>query len=115
VSQDNFFELYPVRNSRIRWEEDQGRLTLVFTRVSLLDKLLCVLFKTPAVIRVDLDEMGSLAWLQCDGKTQVHAMLGELRRTFGPAGEPAPERLLVFLNTIRQKGWIKIEKEAARA
>ncbi|HZW82038.1 MAG TPA: PqqD family protein [Candidatus Deferrimicrobium sp.] len=115
MSQENFFELYPVRNSDIAWEADQSRLTLVFKRDRLVDKLLCALFKTPAVIRVELDEMGSLAWLHCDGKTQVHAMLGEMRRTFGQAGEPAPERLLVFLNTLREKGWIKIEKEAARA
>ncbi|HWJ03418.1 MAG TPA: PqqD family protein [Verrucomicrobiae bacterium] len=113
---DNLFELYPLRRKEILWEESApGVLTLIFPRAGLLDKLLHRLFKTPTLIKVDLDEMGSLVWRLSDGKNQVYQIARAMGENFGTLSEPVNERLITFLRILKNNGWIKLARKKDRA
>jgi hypothetical protein len=54
--------------------------------------------------RVRLDEVGSLAWTQLDGRRTVGEVAAVLRARFGERVEPAEERLGALLQSLHRGG-----------
>ena len=50
--------------------------------------------------RIRLDELGTFVWKACDGDTSLQTIAVRLRRHFGPAVEPAEQRLGLFVRTM---------------
>jgi hypothetical protein len=65
----------------------------------------------PAHNHVALDEVGSLIWGLCDGEHDVHAIAAALAERFGADFDPTNQRLAVFLQTLRARGWIRWQNE----
>ncbi len=50
--------------------------------------------------RIKLDEFGSRAWLECDGKKTVADIASSLQEKFGKRIEPVYDRLGQFINKL---------------
>lgn len=108
---DNFLELIPVRNELQDWEvNEEGLVQIIIPREGILDKVVRVFFKTPKVMRIDLDLMGSSVWNAIDGKRDVKEIAGILRDKFGKEAEPLYERLGTYINILRNNKFITLEK-----
>ncbi|MFZ5966145.1 MAG: PqqD family protein [Bacillota bacterium] len=108
---DNFLELIPKINTAQRWEtNDQELVQIIIPREGMIDKIVRVFFKTPKVMRIDLDAHGSCVWKAIDGKRNVEEIGCILKSTFGEAAEPLYERLGTYINILRNNKFIILEK-----
>lgn len=110
---DNFLELIPRRNSSKEWIlNDDGRVQIIIPRNGLFDKVVRVFYKTPKVMRIDLDELGSAVWKLIDGKRNISDIGVVLKAEYGDKAEPLIERLGKYINILRNNKFIIIEKAA---
>jgi hypothetical protein len=103
-------ELRPRR--RCDWVEEEGRVVLLQPRYGqgrLGRWLERRLGKQP--IRVRLDEVGTFVWRRCDGSRPVAGIAEELRVEFGEAIEPAAERLVSFLGSLRRNRFVDLSPD----
>ena len=96
----NFLELTPVLE--IGFELDgNGLVNILIPRFS--NKLLASIFmprlKAP-YIKMSLDEFGSVAWQNIDGKSNVDGIAKHLLDKFGEKIDPVEERLTKFLSQL---------------
>ena len=109
---DNFLELIPVRSDKISWETiDENLVQIIIPREGILDKIVRTFFKTPKVMRIDLDEQGSCVWNSIDGKRNIDEIGKILKDTFGKDAEPLYQRLGTYINILRNNKFISLEKE----
>jgi len=108
---DNFLELIPVKDGSQSWEVNQeGLVQIIIPRDGILDKIVRIFFKTPEVMRIDLDLMGSNVWNAIDGKRNIKEIAEILRDKFGEKAEPLYERLGTYINILRNNKFITLEK-----
>ncbi len=108
---DNFLELIPFKNKDQKWElNDQGFVQIIIPREGMLDKVVRVFFKTPKVMRIDLDAQGSCVWKAIDGEKNIQDIGSILENEFGKDAEPLYERLGTYINILRNNKFITLEK-----
>lgn len=109
--QDNLLDLIPVKNEKTKWVQlDNELVQIQIDRNSWLDKAVRVFFKTPTMMKIDLDAFGSFVWLTIDGQKDIAAIGDEIKEKFGEKVEPLYERLGSYINILRNNEFIKIEK-----
>ena len=84
---------------RLAWEEDaQGRAVLLRPKLGdhRLGHWIASRLQDP-YYRIRLDEMGTLVWKACDGRTRLADVVARMRQNFGEQVEPAEERLHKFI------------------
>ncbi len=64
-------------------------------------------------MRIHLDEFGSAAWLEADGKRSVGEIAACLRARFGAAIEPAEMRVSQFFGMLKQNGFVALDEGSA--
>ena len=100
-------DLTPVR--QVPWEEDEaGRVTLIRERPSVkgvrsLGRWVSFMMAPP---RIKLDGVGSYAWLQMNGRTEVRELVSMVRSEFGESVEPVNERLGQFIRLLHRERFI---------
>jgi hypothetical protein len=98
----------PARNEALAWEKNQAgevQLTIVRQdtwRVRLLSKV----FYIPRERKVTLDEVGTLVWEMCDGRTSVAQMIEALTSRYQLNRREAEVSLLSYLRTLGQKRFV---------
>ncbi len=56
--------------------------------------------------RIRLDDVGSFAWSQLDGRTTVGVIARDVRREFGERVEPAEQRLGHLVHILRRERFV---------
>ncbi|SHJ78214.1 PqqD family protein [Tepidibacter formicigenes] len=108
---DNFLELVPFKNKNQKWKlNDQGLVQIIIPREGILDKIVRVFFKTPKVMKIDLDLQGSCVWKAIDGERNIEEIGNILKNEFGKNAEPIYERLGTYINILRNNKFITLEK-----
>lgn len=108
---DNFLELIPVIDESKNWETNEdGLVQIIIPRDGILDKIVRTFFKTPKVMRIDLDSLGSCVWNAIDGKRNVKEISEIIKVEFGEDAEPLYERLGTYINILRNNKFITLEK-----
>lgn len=108
---DNFLELIPIRSDKVTWEiDDEFLVQIIVPREGKLDKIVRAFFKTPKVMRIDLDGQGSCVWNSIDGKRTVDEIGIILKEKFGKEAEPLYQRLGTYINILRNNKFINLEK-----
>ncbi len=108
---DNFLDLVPLMKQSQDWEtKEDGLIQVIIPRNSILDKIVRIFFKTPEVIRIDLDLLGSSVWRAIDGKRNVKEIAQILKNRFGEDVEPLYERLGTYINILRNNKFITLKK-----
>ncbi len=110
-SQENFLDFIPSKNEKVRWIVlEDGIVQIQIDRNSWLDKVVRFFFKTPTMMKIDLDEFGSYIWVSIDGVKNIEDIAMGFRDEFGDKVEPLYERLGSYVNILRNNEFIKLEK-----
>lgn len=106
----NYLELTPFRIHEHKLE-DNGLVTVLLPKFE--NKVLKSLFlsrnKSP-FIQIKLDEFGTEAWLQMDGKKNVEAIAKNLLNKFGEKIQPVNERLTTFFTQLYLQKFISFNE-----
>lgn len=109
--EDNFLKLIPKKNPKYQWiEKEDGLIQVIVPRDKLLDKIVRKFFKTPEHFKIDLDRIGSFTFKNIDGKNNVEDIGNLLKKQFGQEVEPLYERLVTYINILRNNKFITLEK-----
>lgn len=108
---DNFLELIPQKNPDQQWETTpEGTAQLIIPRDGLMERIVRRVFKTPEVMRIDLDAYGTCVWTAIDGERTIADIGNALTAQFGEDIEPLYERLGTYMNILRNNKFIQLEK-----
>ncbi len=107
----NYLEFIPVRNERFLWEQDeQGKIIIFVENKGLFNRIAQRLLGKPKVSQVHLEEMGNFIWPLIDGKASVYEIARQVHEEFGKKADPLYERLAVYMQTLENYGFIKMNK-----
>lgn len=106
----NYLDLTPVLTKEHLVGEDNSVTVIIpkFSNKFIVDKVVPKL-KHP-YIKLNLDELGSAAWLAIDGKKKVREIAVELSQKFGDKIHPVDERLTKFLTQLYEQRLIIFEE-----
>lgn len=108
----NFMDFVPCCNPLYSWDVDQkGIVTVHVVNKGFYNLLAQRLFKRPRISHIRLDEYGSFAWKQIDGRRTVYDISGLVRQSFGKEAEPVLERLVKYFQILYDNGFIGYVKE----
>lgn len=111
---ENILDYVPVQNCP--WDRDaKGNVYLVKekTRNRLLKKIIGWLGRSQD-FHIHLDELGTAAWLQADGRRTIFAIAAVLKEQF-PAGiEQLESRLAKFFAMLARDGFVRWRREDPR-
>lgn len=108
----NYLDFIPMKSEKIQYkEEEDGNIQLIVPRTSFFDKIAIKLFFAPDKFKIDLDDMGSFIWNSIDGKRNVYEIGKLVKEKFGEDAEPLYERLVEYLNILRNNKFIKFVDE----
>jgi hypothetical protein len=113
---DPAFDLaMPLRRHDFEQHPD-GLVTVLVPKFSsrLARRFVLPLLAKP-VIRVHLDEMGSLVWLACDGQTTVARLTELVQQRLGVAPPAAQQRVHTFLHQLTREGSLAFQAPADEA
>lgn len=110
VKHENYLDLVPVHREQQKAEtDDNGKVTIYVENKGLFNRIAQIFFRRPAVSQIHLDEMGNFIWPLLDGKRTVYEIAALVREAFGDAAEPLYNRLVTYLRTMEQYGFIRME------
>ncbi len=106
----NYLELTPVH--LMKYDSDENNFVTIYipkfnSQFSL--KYIMPRLKNP-YIKLKLDELGSAAWLEIDGKKKVMEIADILIKKFGQKVQPVEERLTKFLTQLYEQRLITFEE-----
>ena len=79
----NFLEMVPKISPKIRTSKKDELITISYDRNTLVDKVFNFIFRKPATINIELDEMGTKVIELIDGEKNVHEICQFLEKEFG--------------------------------
>lgn len=107
---DHYLRLIPKIKEGQQWEiDDQGLVALIIHRNNVLDRLVRLFIKTPEVMRIHLDRLGSRVWQFIDGNRSVMEIGLLIEKEFADNAQPLYERLFTFLVILKNNGFICLE------
>lgn len=107
----NYLDFIPIKNPKINHSEDiNGIVTLEVVRRGFFDKLAQIIFKVPKSSFIKLDKLGSCVWKNIDDKSCIYDVSESIKSEFGNDCEPIYERLITYLNILRDNKFISLKK-----
>jgi hypothetical protein len=103
----NFLEMVPIISEKIRLSKNNGVITISYDRNTPMDKLFNFIFKKPATIHIELDEIGTEVIELIDGSRNIHQICIELRNKMGEKVEPVIQRTSQFVASLNRNGFVK--------
>ncbi len=95
-----YLDLYPFRATGHEEKED-GLITVLYVnpKPNFFER---TFFKKASKrpYKIDLDEIGSFVWMQCDGKSTVSQIIEKGKEKFGEKIEPAENRVIEFIRRL---------------
>ena len=99
----------PEKSQNVNWiDKEDGIVQIIVARDSLFEKIVRKLFFTPENYKVDLDKIGTFIWTQIDGKKNLYEIGECLKSEFGDDIEPLYDRLIQYVNILKNNKFIKI-------
>lgn len=106
----NYLELKPVRNEKIPWSSEEGKVTLEIENKGFWNRLFQKILKKPKISYIHLDEMGSFIWPLLDGEKSVSQIGQEVGNRFGDKASPLYERLVRYFRVLESYNFISMNK-----
>lgn len=108
------FALYIPVIKHPQWENNAGRVKLILTTRDPIKKFAGWLVKRSPESTLDLDEMGSKAWLLIDGEKSIYEISKELNQDGKDTSEEALRRLVTFVRYLAKRGWVTFKGVRSR-
>jgi len=108
LSKDAALDAVPVPNQFCRVETtDTGRVQVSApVRRTLLSRLMKRLTDSPQYKKIELDEIGTFVWQQCDGRTNVRKMIDRLCKRYKLSYREGEVSLTQYLSTLARRNLI---------
>ncbi|WP_283674237.1 PqqD family protein [Butyricicoccus sp. Marseille-Q5471] len=107
---ENYLDYIPQYHPRHTWSEnDKGIVTIHMVHKGFYAFIAQKFFRTPRVSHIDLDAYGSFLWKLIDGKKTVGRLADDMRAQFGKAAEPVYDRLVKYVQILRNNGFIYMQ------
>ncbi len=107
--EENYLDYIPKRSQEVNWRnKEDGLIQIVVDRDSLYERIVRKLFFTPDSYKIDLDIMGTFIWNSIDGKRSLYDIAGLLQTKFGEDAEPLYQRLIQYINILKNNKFIEI-------
>lgn len=107
---ENFSDLFPKRVCE--YEENDGLVTVLYYKEKLnwFDR---TIFKRWALkpMKIDLDNIGSFVWKECNGATSVAEIASKLKAEMGNDFEKPEERVELFVKQLYKNKLIALFKK----
>lgn len=104
---ENYLDYVPMHNPEILFEVDEdGKVTILQENKGFFCFLTQKLLKKPKISQIHLDEMGDFIWPLMDGERTVNQIAMEVKEKFGEKAEPLYRRLITYLSTLENYGFL---------
>ena len=111
---ENYLDFIPIRCKAFQSnknEADPRELVTIFVEnKGFFNRLAQKLLKKPSISKIHLDNMGSFLWLQIDGKSTIYEIAQSVKKQFGEDAEPLYHRLLQYIRTLEDYGFIEMKR-----
>ena len=108
------FHLMKIHPRRLlKWREDsEGKVVILRPKLGdgALGCWISLRLRNPYYY-IYLDDVGTLVWKRCDGKTGLSCIVTHVRQQFGERVEPVEQRLLKFIKQLREAKLIEFVDE----
>ena len=107
---ENYLDKIPCRTDTIKWEMDEkGNIVLILTNKGFFHGIARILFHRPRISKIHLDEMGNFIWPLLDGTRSVYEIGRLVEERFQDKAKPLYERLVQYLELLREYGFITFD------
>lgn len=107
----NYLDFIPTHCEALKSETDEtGLVTIFIENKGVFHYLAQKFLKKPPVSQIHLDKMGSFIWSLINGKHTVYEIAKQVEEHFGKEAEPLYNRLLQYIRTLEDYGFISIKK-----
>lgn len=109
-NETNYLDLIPVHSDKISYETNGEQVTILIENKGVFNRILQKIAKKPHITRVDLQGQGSFVWLCIDGEKTVYDIAARVKEKFGEEAEPLYNRLVTYMHTLENCGFVVIKK-----
>lgn len=107
---ENYLDKIPYYIEGLRWEQDEkGQVTLYQENKGFFNRIAQKCFHRPKVSQIHLDSMGNFVWPLIDGSRNIYEIAQQVQAQFGEQANPLYERLIQYLNMLKEYGFINIK------
>ena len=98
----------PIKNQLCREEATGEGLVrlLVPVRETLMTKVMRRLTYVPKFKKIELDEVGTFVWQQCDGRTNVRALIDRVSKRYKLTQRESEVSVTLYLRTLARRNLI---------
>lgn len=104
----NFLEYIPVISQNIRYEIENGKVTILKENRGFFNRIAQKLFKKPPISYIHLDDMGNFLWPLFDGHRNIIELADLVKAEYGEKAEPLYRRLVQYIKTLNDYGFIEL-------
>ncbi len=109
---ENYLDYIPVHNAAYTYTKNKRGLIIIrVPNTGWINRVAQRFFGMPEVSTIRLDTYGSYVWEQIDGKRDVQDLACVMKERFGQKAEPLYERLIRFIETLRENKYIHLNKD----
>lgn len=109
-SKGNIYDMIPKKKENVDSKKTEEEKTiLIIKRKKWIDKIFQKIFNTPKKTTLDLDQLGSFVWKQCNGKKTIGDIAQKLKKNFPEEASPIEGRLITFIKILKNNGLIKLK------
>ena len=96
----------------LAWKENEdGLVYLIIEWKGFYHWLAQKVFHRPKQSEIAMDALGSFVWKQLDGKRDMHEVAELVRQEFGKKADPVYERLIKFVEIMRDNKFVLLKEE----
>nr|WP_246566027.1 PqqD family protein [Tissierella simiarum] len=108
---ENLLDYVPNKSKKVVYnKKENGLIEIIMPRDSIIERIIRKLFFTPDKYRVELDKMGTFVWEQIDGQRTIYEIAGLVQEHFKEEAEPLYERLLQYINILKNNNFITFDR-----
>ncbi len=113
---ENFLDYIPTLSDDYTWDTDEkGRVTVHVVHRGFYAWIAQKMFHRPRVSHIALDAIGSFIYTSIDGTKTVGELALLLKGRFGEKAEPLYDRLIQYLQILRNNRFITYQKKGTSA
>ena len=102
----NFLEMVPKMSDKIELEKKGEFITISYERSTFIDKVFNFIFRKPAKIYIELDDIGTKVFELIDGNRNIGEICTLLEQDLGDKVHPVIQRTTQFMASLRRNGFI---------
>lgn len=109
--QENYLDYVFMRNPVYQWKEkEDGLVCIIVEWKGFYHWLAHKIFRKPKQSEIAMDKLGSFVWKQLDGKRNMYEVSELVRAEFGKEAEPVYERLIKFVEIMKENKFVLLKE-----